>query len=148
MLKYICFKKLLTKSVYYNNILRVLGEDIMKKDKKFLNDLDLALGNIKDKYKTEILAKYEKKIAEEKASGKKITSILKEIGKPSDVAKSEMEALGKNAKPSIIKVLKEKINNHKEKKEKAKKKKRKKKRKIKRTHLVYLRKLIKLKKKK
>ena len=148
MLKYICFKKLLTKSVYYNNILRVLGEDIMKKDKKFLNDLDLALGNIKDKYKTEILAKYEKKIAEEKASGKKITSILKEIGKPSDVAKSEMEALGKNAKPSIIKVLKEKINNHKEKKEKAKKEKKKKEKKNKKNTFSLFKKTDKVKKEK
>ncbi len=66
----------------------------MKKDKKFLTELENNLTDIKDDIKKEIISKYENIIKEEKAQNKKITAILKEIGKPEDVAKKEIELLG------------------------------------------------------
>ena len=76
----------------------------MKKDKKFLLELEKNLEGIKDKYKKEILSKYENIIKEEKANNKKITSILKEIGPSEDVAKKEIEALGGKGKETFLDV--------------------------------------------
>lgn len=89
----------------------------MKKDKKFLNDLEKSLVGIKEKYKKEILSKYENTIKEEKEKNKKITAILKEIGKPSEVAKKEIEALGNKGKESFFDVA---INKYKDFNEKRK----------------------------
>ena len=95
----------------------------MKKDKKFLTELENNLLGIKDKYKEEIISKYEKLIKDEKESGKKITSILKEIGKPEDVASHEIEVLGSKASKNFFDKLKDKRNERKELKEKKNKEK-------------------------
>ena len=81
----------------------------MKKDKKFLKDLEKNLVGIKDKYKQEILAKYENTIKEEKEKNRKITAILKEIGSPADVASKEIEALGKKGKESFFDVARKRV---------------------------------------
>ena len=88
----------------------------MKKDKKFLKELEANLVGIKDKYKSEILLKYEELIKEEKSKNKKITSILKEIGKPEEVAKKELELLGGKGSLTIFDNLKNKYNDYKNKK--------------------------------
>jgi len=80
----------------------------MKKDKKFLMDLENNLLDIKDKYKQEIISKYENIIKEQKAQNKKITAILKEIGPASEVAKKEIEALGSKAKVNFFDNVKKK----------------------------------------
>ena len=63
----------------------------MKKDKKFLNDLENALGDINSKYKNEVILKYTDKINEEKNKKRKITEILKELGDPKEIANNEIE---------------------------------------------------------
>ncbi len=94
----------------------------MKKDKKFLNELESHLVGIKDSYKQEIISKYDNLIKEQKAQKKRITTILKEIGKPEDVAKKELELLGGKGKLSVFDNLKLKYKeyqtNRKEKQEK------------------------------
>ena len=87
----------------------------MKKDKKFLAELEKNLVGIKDKYKKDIVSKYEELIKEEKSKNKKITSILKEIGKPEDVAKKELDLLGGKGKLGLFDNLKNKIKESKEK---------------------------------
>ena len=52
----------------------------MKKDQKFLNELNEKLGNINTKKKDAILLKYKNIIEEEKKNGKKITVIIKSFG--------------------------------------------------------------------
>lgn len=86
----------------------------MKKDKKFLKDLEKNLVGIKDKYKQEILAKYENTIKEEKEKNRKITVILKEIGSPADVASKEIEALGNKGKESFFDVARKRIKEYSE----------------------------------
>ena len=87
----------------------------MKKDKKFLMDLEKNLEGIKDKYKKEILSKYEQIIKDEKANNKKITSILKEIGPSDEVAKKEIEALGGKGKETFFDTTVKKVRNYNEK---------------------------------
>ena len=100
----------------------------MKKDKKFLEELEACLG--KTKYKDEIISKYDNLIKSEKANGKKIKYILKDLGEPSEIAKLELESYKAN-KSNIFKSMKEKFasfklkKNNKEKKEKEKKNKKK-----------------------
>ena len=64
----------------------------MKKDKKFLKDLESNLVGVKEKHKKAILSKYEDIITEEKAKKRKITEIINELGKPEEVAKKEIKA--------------------------------------------------------
>ena len=52
----------------------------MKKDKKFLEELEKELKKVKSKKKKEIISKYENIIKEEKSKNRKITDILKSIG--------------------------------------------------------------------
>ncbi len=80
----------------------------MKKDKRFLKELEDNLVGISKKNKNEIISKYEKIISDEKANNKKITVILKEIGNPKDVAQKEISLLGK---PSLFENIKLKISN-------------------------------------
>lgn len=68
----------------------------MKKDKKFLKDLEDGLGNIKEKYKKSIISKYENIIKEEKSKKRKITEILKELGNPKDIAENELKLIKKD----------------------------------------------------
>ncbi len=87
MLKYYCFK--------CNDDL--LGEDFMKKDKRFLKELEDNLNNISEKNRQIIIKKYEDIIKSEKEKNKKITVILKELGNPKDIASKEIELLGKES---------------------------------------------------
>ena len=64
----------------------------MKKDKKFLKELENNLTKVREKHRKEIISKYENIIQEEKAKRKKITVILKELGDPKEIAKKEMKA--------------------------------------------------------
>ena len=102
----------------------------MKKDKKFLEELEACLG--KSKYKDEIISKYDNLIKSEKANGKRIKYILKDLGEPSEIAKLELESYKAN-KSNIFKSMKEKFasfklkKNNKEKKEKKEKEKKNKK---------------------
>ncbi len=75
----------------------------MKKDKKFLDELDKALKGVSKKNKERILLKYENIIKEEKSKNKKITVIIKELGNVNDIAKLEKEELKKNSKSNNIK---------------------------------------------
>ena len=92
----------------------------MKKDKKFLSELESNLVGVKDKYKKEIIEKYQNKIIEEKNNKKKITAILKELGDTKDIAASEIEALGSKGKKSLFASLKDKMNERKEKRKEEK----------------------------
>ena len=76
----------------------------MKKDKKFLLELESELKKVDKKSRESIVLKY-KKIIDEKVENKvKITKILKELGNPSDIAKKEIELYKKN-KPSKLKLF-------------------------------------------
>lgn len=68
----------------------------MKKDQKYLIKLELNLSKISKKNRDKIVTKYYDIIEEEKGKKRKITSILKDLGKPEDVAKMEIESLKKN----------------------------------------------------
>ena len=95
----------------------------MKKDKKFLAELEKNLVGIKDKYKKEIISKYENIIKEEKDKNKKITAILKEIGKPEDVATKELSSLGNKGKLSVFDKLGKRYDEFKAKRKENKEKK-------------------------
>ena len=69
----------------------------MKKDKKFLGELEKCLEGVSLKNKEIILEKYRNIIAEEREKNKKISVILKELGKPSEIAEKEKELLGKES---------------------------------------------------
>lgn len=69
----------------------------MKKDKKFLKDLEDNLGNIKEEYKNEIISKYENIIKEEKSKKRKITDIIKELGDPKEIAQNELKSVKKES---------------------------------------------------
>ena len=79
----------------------------MKKDKKFLGELEENLGNINSKYKETIISKYQDIIKEEKAKKRKIKDILNELGDPKEVAAKELEIYKKQ---SFISKLKVKVN--------------------------------------
>ena len=81
----------------------------MKKDKKFLKDLEENLEGISQKNKDAILEKYRNLIKEGKESKKKITVILKELGDPKEIASKEKELLGKE---SFVVKFKEKFNSN------------------------------------
>ena len=87
----------------------------MKIDKKFLMELENNLVGIKDKYKQEILTKYENYIKEQKDKSKRITVILKELGSVEDIAKKEIDSLGSKAKETAIDRLRNKYNDYSEK---------------------------------
>ncbi len=78
----------------------------MKKDKKFLEELESFLG--KSKHKDEIIAKYASIIKTEKDNGKRIKFILKELGSPEEIANKEL-SFYKNNKSNIFSVIKEKL---------------------------------------
>lgn len=101
----------------------------MKKEKKFLNDLENKLSGISKKDRNKIIEKYRNIIHEEKSNNKRIIDILKEIGSTEEVANKEIELLKSDNK---IKSLFKKIHifitkdiqfTKKEKKEKPKKEK-------------------------
>ena len=74
----------------------------MKKEKKYLNELENKLNNISKKKRESIINKYRDKIQEEKSKNKKIVEILKELGTPSEVAEKELNNLKSNNKFKLI----------------------------------------------
>ncbi len=74
----------------------------MKKEKKYLNELENKLNNISKKKRESIVNKYREKIQEEKSKNKKIVEILKELGTPSEVAEKELNNLKSNNKFKLI----------------------------------------------
>ena len=69
----------------------------MKKDKKFLKELEDNLIDISEQNKKNILKKYENIIKTEKENKKKITVIIKELGNPKEIAQKEISLLGKES---------------------------------------------------
>ena len=82
----------------------------MKKDKKFLSELESNLEGVSSKNKKKIIEKYDLLIKNEKENGKKITVILKEIGKPKEIAEKEKALLGKEPLTLRIKEKAKKIS--------------------------------------
>lgn len=78
----------------------------MKKDKKFLLELENELNSISKKQKDAIILKYRNIIDEELNKKRKIKEILKEIGTPKSVAEKEIEEIKKENK---LRIIKEKI---------------------------------------
>lgn len=74
----------------------------MKKEKKYLNELENKFNNISKKKRESIVNKYREKIQEEKSKNKKIVEILKELGTPSEVAEKELNNLKSNNKFKLI----------------------------------------------
>ena len=74
----------------------------MKKEKKYLNELENKLNNISKKKRETIINKYRDRIQEEKSKNKKIVEILKELGTPSEVAEKELNNLKSNNKFKLI----------------------------------------------
>ena len=101
----------------------------MKKEKKFLNDLENKLSGISKKDRDKIIEKYRNIIHEEKSNNKRIIDILKELGSTDLVAEKEIQSLKSNGKiKKIFNNVKEFITKDiqftkKEKKEKPKKEK-------------------------
>ena len=89
----------------------------MKKDKKFLKDLEENLVDVTESDKKAILEKYENIIKTEKENKKKITVIIKELGDPKEIALKEKELLGKESFfDKFKKTINNKIKEYKEKK--------------------------------
>lgn len=98
----------------------------MKKEKKYLSELESKLKGISKKKKEKIINKYQEKIKKEKENNKRIVDILKELGTAEEVSKKEIEKLKSNNKiKSLFKNIKEFITKDIQlpKKEKNKKKK-------------------------
>lgn len=111
----------------------------MKKEKKFLNDLENKLSGISKKDRNKIIEKYRNIIHEEKSNNRRIVDILKELGSTDLVAEKEIQSLKSNGKIKIFfnnvkefitkdiqftkKEKKEKLKKEKIKKEKIKKEK-------------------------
>lgn len=74
----------------------------MKKEKKFLNDLENKLSGISKKDRDKIIEKYRNIIHEEKSNNKRIVDILKEIGSTDLVAEKEIQSLKSNGKIKIF----------------------------------------------
>lgn len=74
----------------------------MKKEKKFLNDLENKLSGISKKDRDKIIEKYRNIIHEEKSNNRRIVDILKEIGSTDLVAEKEIQSLKSNGKIKIF----------------------------------------------
>lgn len=74
----------------------------MKKEKKFLNDLENKLSGISKKDRNKIIEKYRNIIHEEKSNNRRIVDILKEIGSTDLVAEKEIQSLKSNGKIKIF----------------------------------------------
>ncbi len=80
----------------------------MKKEKKYLSELECKLKGISKKKREEIVTKYQEKIRKEKEENKRIIDILKELGTPEEVSKKEIEKIKSNNKiKSLFKNIKE-----------------------------------------
>ena len=74
----------------------------MKKEKKYLNDLENKLNGISKKDKDKIIEKYIEIIKKEKSNNRKIVDILKELGSVDLVAEKEIQLLKSNGKIKIF----------------------------------------------
>lgn len=74
----------------------------MKKEKKFLNDLENKLNGISKKDRNKIIEKYRNIIHEEKFNNRRIVDILKELGSTDLVAEKEIQSLKSNGKIKIF----------------------------------------------
>lgn len=74
----------------------------MKKEKKYLNDLENKLNGISKKDKDKIIEKYKKIIKKEKSNNRRIVDILKELGSVDLVAEKEIQLLKSNSKIKIF----------------------------------------------
>lgn len=74
----------------------------MKKEKKFLNDLENKLNGISKKDRNKIIEKYRNIIHEEKSNKRRIVDILKELGSTDLVAEKEIQSLKSNGKIKIF----------------------------------------------
>ena len=74
----------------------------MKKEKKYLNDLENKLNGISKKDKDKIIEKYRKIIKKEKSNNRRIVDILKELGSVDLVAEKEIQLLKSNSKINIF----------------------------------------------
>ena len=74
----------------------------MKKEKKFLNDLENKLSGISKKDRNKIIEKYRNIIHEEKYNNRRIVDILKELGSTDLVAEKEIQSLKSNGKIKIF----------------------------------------------
>lgn len=74
----------------------------MKKEKKYLNDLENKLSGISKKDRDKIIEKYRNIIHEEKSNNKRIIDILKELGSTDLVAEKEIQSLKSNGKIKIF----------------------------------------------
>lgn len=74
----------------------------MKKEKKFLNDLENKLSGISKKNRNKIIEKYRNIIHEEKSNNRRIADILKELGSTDLVAEKEIQSLKSNGKIKIF----------------------------------------------
>lgn len=74
----------------------------MKKEKKFLNDLENKLSGISKKDRDKIIEKYRNIIHEEKSNNRRIVDILKELGSTDLVAEKEIQSLKSNGKIKIF----------------------------------------------
>lgn len=74
----------------------------MKKEKKFLNDLENKLSGISKKDRDRIIEKYRNIIHEEKSNNRRIVDILKELGSTDLVAEKEIQSLKSNGKIKIF----------------------------------------------
>lgn len=74
----------------------------MKKEKKYLNDLENKLNGISKKDKDKIIEKYKKIIKIEKSNNRRIVDILKELGSVDLVAEKEIQLLKSNSKIKIF----------------------------------------------
>lgn len=74
----------------------------MKKEKKYLNDLENKLNGISKKDKDKIIEKYREIIKKEKSNNRRIVDILKELGSVELVAEKEIQLLKSNSKIKIF----------------------------------------------
>ena len=76
----------------------------MKKDKKFLLELEQQLNSINKKKRDVIVLKYREIIDEKIKEKKKIKDILKELGTPEQIAEKELELIKNNKKINFDKI--------------------------------------------
>lgn len=83
----------------------------MKREEKFLLNLEKGLSGLKDKDKNKIVLKYKTIIDDKKKSGVKVNDIFKELGNVKDICEIEISSL-KKSKNVINKKIKDKKNSN------------------------------------
>ena len=83
----------------------------MKREEKFLLNLEKGLSGLKDKDKNKIVLKYKTIIDDKKKFGVKVNDIFKELGNVKDICEIEISSL-KKSKNVINKKIKDKKNSN------------------------------------